>query len=149
MGSDRVQVGGRYDWEASRTTGFTVQGDAYGGRLGLINSIDSTISGGNALARLRHEGRRGLSQLSAYFDRVERTVAGQFGERRHTFDADAQHSAVLAQHHALVFGGGYRASSDDTDRTRSGRCDASPSARKIRQRFEHSFLRAGSPRGDR
>ena len=45
------------------------------------------------------------------------TRPGSFGERRHTFDADGQQVVPAGTRHTLVWGGGYRASADDTDVT--------------------------------
>ena len=113
----RGQMGGRYDWKPSRTTDATLQGDAYIGRLGLINSLDTPISGGNVLARLSRQNTRGTTQVTAFFDRVERSVHNQFGEVRNTYDVDAQQTLTVRDRHNLVWGGGYRASRDDTDQT--------------------------------
>jgi iron complex outermembrane receptor protein len=113
----RGQVGGRVDWALSANDDLSVLGDAYIGRLGLINAPDTPISGGNVIARWSRRGRRGSSQVQAYFDRVERHVPRQFGERRNTVDIDAQYGLVGPARHNLVFGGGYRASADETDVT--------------------------------
>lgn len=113
----RGQVGGRVDWSLSARDELTVSGDAYIGRLGLINAPDTPISGGNVIARWNRRGPRGSSQVQAYYDRVERHVPRQFGERRNTVDLDAQYSLAGPARHNLVFGGGYRASADETDVT--------------------------------
>jgi iron complex outermembrane receptor protein len=113
----RAQAGGRYDWQASSSDEVSVLGDAYVGRLGLLNSPDTSISGGNVLARWSRRTGRGGWQAQTYYDRVERRVPNQFGERRNTFDVDLQQNLALAGRHSLVFGGGYRASADDTDVT--------------------------------
>ena len=113
----RGQVGGRVDWSLSASDELSVFGDAYIGRLGLINAPDTPISGGNVIARWSRRGPRGSSQVQAYYDRVERHVPRQFGERRNTIDLDAQHSLTALARHNLVFGGGYRASADETDVT--------------------------------
>jgi iron complex outermembrane recepter protein len=113
----RGQVGGRYDRRLSDADEVTVQGDAYRGRLGLLNSTDTTISGGNVLARWTRRAAAGTTQLQSYVDRVVRRVPDQFGERRTTFDLDAQHHVQAHARHSVVFGAGYRASADDTDAT--------------------------------
>ena len=113
----RGQAGGRYDWKPSKTTDATIQGDAYVGRLGLINSTDTTISGGNVLGRWARRGSRAGTQLTAFYDVVQRHVPGQFGEVRHTFDLDGQQTLAVKDVHSLVWGAGYRASSDRTDHT--------------------------------
>ena len=111
------QMGGRYDWKPGQTTDATLQGDAYIGRLGRINSTDTAISGGNVLARWGRQDTHGRTQVTAFFDRVERRVPNQFGELRHTFDVDAQQTLAVRDRHSLVWGGGYRASRDETDET--------------------------------
>jgi iron complex outermembrane receptor protein len=44
-------------------------------------------------------------------------VPDQFGEVRHTFDVDGQQTLAVKDVHSLVWGGGYRASSDRTEQT--------------------------------
>ena len=113
----RGQFGGRYDRKLTRSADLTVQGDAYIGRLGLINSPDTPISGGNLLARWSQKNTRGSTQITSFVDRVERRVPDQFGERRVTFDLDAQQTMVVREHN-VVWGGGYRGSADETDSTK-------------------------------
>jgi iron complex outermembrane recepter protein len=112
----RAQGGARLDWRLSDANELMLQGDAYAGRLGLMGSPDTDIGGGNVMARWTQRSAHGITQLQTYYDRVSRDVPSQFGERRNTFDVDAQHS-LSAGRHALVFGTGYRASADDTDVT--------------------------------
>jgi iron complex outermembrane recepter protein len=111
----RGQVGGRYDWKPGRSADATVQGDVYVGRLGLITFPDTPISGGNVLGRWSLRGAHGATQITTFFDRTERHIQGQFGEVRRTYDADVQQTLAVEDRHSLVFGGGYRASSDATD----------------------------------
>jgi iron complex outermembrane recepter protein len=113
----RAQMGGRYDWKPGPSTEATVQGDAYVGRLGLLNFTTTPIGGGNILGRWNRRTARGATQITTFFDRVERHVPDQFGEVRHTFDADLQQTFAIEDRHSLVWGGGYRASSDRTDHT--------------------------------
>jgi iron complex outermembrane receptor protein len=113
----RGQVGARSDWAFTDSDDVTIQGDAYLGRLGLLNAPDTSISGGNLLARWTRRSGRDSTQVQTYYDRVVRDVPGQFGERRNTWDVDVQHNLTRVARHAIVFGGGYRASADDTDIT--------------------------------
>ena len=114
----RGQIGGRLDWQASKTADVTVQGDAYTGRLGLLNAPDTSISGGNVVARWTRRNTWGITQAQVFYDRVARDVPDQFGERRNTFDIDVQQNVSHISGHSIVFGGGYRISDDDTDITR-------------------------------
>ena len=84
----RGQVGGRLDWRASKTADVTVQGDAYTGQLGLLNSPDTSISSGNVVARWTRRNTWGITQAQVFYDRLPRDVPDQFGERRNTFDID-------------------------------------------------------------
>jgi iron complex outermembrane receptor protein len=114
----RGQVGFRADWDRSAREQITVQGDAYLGRLGLMDLPDTPVSGGNLLARWTHTTVGGAQwQVQAYYDRVARTVANQFGEKRNTFDIEVQHQSQAGDRHHLLWGGGYRVSSDATART--------------------------------
>jgi iron complex outermembrane receptor protein len=108
----RGQMGGRFDWEPSKSTDATLQGDAYVGRLGLIDSTDTSISGGNVLGRWGRKTPRSALQLTAFYDVVQRHVPDQFGEVHHTFDLDAQETRAVEDVHSLVWGGGYRVTSD-------------------------------------
>ena len=113
----RGQAGGRYDWKPSKSTDATLQGDAYAGRLGLINSTDTSISGGNVLGRWARKSPRSGTQVTAFYDVVQRHVPDQFGEVHHTFDVDAQQTLAVRDVHSLVWGGGYRATIDRTEET--------------------------------
>ena len=116
----RGQAGFRADWDRSAREQLTVQGDAYIGRLGLMDSPDTPVSGGNLLAHWTFTTEGGSQwQVQAYYDRVARTVANQFGEKRNTFDIELQHESRMGQRHYLLWGGGYRVSSDTTAKTPS------------------------------
>jgi iron complex outermembrane recepter protein len=69
------------------------------------------------LGRWTRRGPGGTTQAQVYYDRVERHVPNQFGERRNTVDLDVQHALAPRGRHSLVVGSGYRASADDTDST--------------------------------
>jgi iron complex outermembrane receptor protein len=116
----RGQAGFRADWDRTSREQFTLQGDVYIGRLGLLNSADTPVSGGNLLARWTRTTVSGSQwQVQAYYDRVARTVPDQFGEKRNTFDIEIQHESLLGTRHHLMWGGGYRVSSDSTAVTRA------------------------------
>ena len=114
----RGQAGFRADWDRSARDQITVQGDAYIGRLGLMDLEDTPVSGGNLLARWTHTTVGGSQwQVQAYYDRVARTVQDQFGEKRNTFDLEIQHESQAGIRHHILWGGGYRVSSDTTAQT--------------------------------
>jgi iron complex outermembrane receptor protein len=114
----RGQTGFRIDWDRSSRNQFTVQGDLYVGRLGLRNSADTPVSGGDLVARWTHVGVRGQRwETKVYYDRVARTVPGQVGEKRNTVDFEIQQELTRGTRHHIVWGGGYRASSDHTAST--------------------------------
>ena len=107
-GWTRGQVGFRTDW-VTGTSGFTLQGDAYQGKLDQAAGNDSTISGGNLLGRWNRDlaGWGGL-QVQAYFDNTERDIPGTFAEHLNIFDFEFQHSLRAIGSHAITWGGGYR-----------------------------------------
>ena len=114
----RGQAGFRADWSESSRNQFTLQGDAYIGRLGLLGSADTPVSGGNILGRWTHVTTGGQRwEGHAYYDRVARTVPNQVGEKRNTFNVEAHQELTAGRRHHVVWGGGYRVSSDDTAHT--------------------------------
>jgi iron complex outermembrane receptor protein len=58
----------------------------------------------------------GSSRLQVYFDNTDRDIPGSFNERRDTFDLDFQYG-FRAGNHEIVWGAGYRLTSDDLDNT--------------------------------
>ena len=74
----------------------------------------TSFSGANLLARWtrRHSGRS-QTQFQVYFDRVNRDNLLEHGTSYNQGDVDLQHQQDLARHR-LVFGVGYRVSSDHT-----------------------------------
>lgn len=109
-GGEMAHAGFRLDWqEGGHALAF--HGDAYEGDYGnLIGPRE--VRGANLVGRWQGAGPRGTDfRLQAYYDRTEREQAGVFGEVRDTFDIEFNRLTPLA-HHALVWGGGYRASRD-------------------------------------
>jgi iron complex outermembrane receptor protein len=110
---------------------FKIQGDVYDARmsdllrgdftLGTLPGPDTPgdidIAGFNLLARwLRGTEDGGHIRLQAYLDNTDRNIPGSFNERRDTFDLDFQHG-LTAGAHDIVWGAGYRVTSDDLDNT--------------------------------
>ncbi|NVN89352.1 MAG: TonB-dependent receptor [Desulfuromonadales bacterium] len=121
---DVVRGGFRADWEPSGHDVLTFQGDIYSGESGQTMSLPGTtptvfpsrinLSGGNLLTRWErqlHDGG-GLS-LQAYYDHTRRFDA-YMKESRDTIDVDFNHRMRLLGNHELVWGGGYRWTTDAT-----------------------------------
>ncbi len=130
-GADGWQVGRggfRFDWNLAASDSLTVQGDYYDGEVGAnitTTSLsppfarpvigDFPISGGNILGRWK----RSLSSTSGlllqlYYDRTERK-SPVHREARDTVDLEFQHTFVLGRRHEIVWGLGYRFTSDQID----------------------------------
>jgi len=120
--------GFRVDDTLSKKDALTVQGDLYTGREGAsiihIFSVDppdtdvlftsSRLAGGNVLGRWSHEqSNRSNTTLQLYFDNYTRSGPEAF-ESRDTFDIDFDHHLTLSRRHDLIWGAGYRRSSDHT-----------------------------------
>jgi len=115
-----ARAGFRIDWDMSPSDEVTVQGDWYAGAMGqetylpnfdtFIEDID--VAGGNLLARWSHEVDP-LSNVSlqAYYDRTEREEA-MIEEDRDTFDLDFQWRLPVFEKHEVVWGLGYRYTTD-------------------------------------
>ena len=126
--NDRSQLasgGFRLDWEPAAPNRLTVQGGVYGGSMDqtytfpaltppFVEEYPRTIhvSGANVLGRWTHDFAEGNQlQVQGYFDHTRRD-AGFFAESRDTVDVDAQHRFSLGSRNELVWGLGYRLSSD-------------------------------------
>lgn len=126
------QMGFRADWRKSDRDTITLQGDTYSGENGTETNIaffsppsqaniDSTsfVSGGNFLARWKHELKNGSGfQLQAYFDRTNRQDA-QFGETRDTFDVDFIDHLKLPKNQDIIWGLGARVSPSEFIQTQA------------------------------
>jgi iron complex outermembrane receptor protein len=117
--------GFRLDWAAVAQDAVTVQGDIYRGDVGQITTRNlltppfilataerDTVAGGNLSGRWRHDfsARSNLS-LQLYYDRTERSLVGA-KEVRDTVDLDLQHRSQLTGWNEVVWGMGYRFTSD-------------------------------------
>lgn len=122
--------GFRMDSHLSPADSLTVQGDAYSGREGAeiihtsleelenVNvSRHANLSGENILGRWNHAlSKRSDTSLQVYFDRYKRN-GPESNETRNTIDVDFQHHVALSARHDLIWGLGYRRSSDTTEGT--------------------------------
>ncbi|HWM90553.1 MAG TPA: TonB-dependent receptor [Thermoanaerobaculia bacterium] len=103
------QGGFRADWGGAGRDAFTVQGDAYTGRLGETTRDDTDLDGGNLLGRWsRTFSEESDLELQVYWDRTHRRIPNLFEEHLDTLDLDFQHRLPLADRHDLVWGFGYR-----------------------------------------
>jgi iron complex outermembrane receptor protein len=111
-GWHRAQTGFRTDW-GSTGRSFTLQGDAYDGRLHQQGTQDIKISGANLNGRMSRtlEGGSTLS-LQAYWDHTERNQPLAYAEHLDTFDIQLQHALQLTPSQQVVWGGGYRLAQD-------------------------------------
>jgi iron complex outermembrane receptor protein len=115
------QLGFRTDWDAKNNDHLTIQGDMYKGGVGEIVGFGSftpqqqiilnqavAVSGGNMLARWRHDLRDGSDlQIQAYYDRTD-AIAPHYEETRNTFDLDFIHHLILRGHQDFIWGIGAR-----------------------------------------
>ena len=105
---DGRQAGFRLDWGEGKN-GYTLQGDAFTNAF----SAGGSTSGGNVLGRwTRVLGEDSALEVQGYYDKVDRSTPG-VTDKLETFDIQAQHSFPLGSRHAIVWGGGYRASNDE------------------------------------
>jgi iron complex outermembrane receptor protein len=113
-----AQGGFRVDGDISPRDALTIQGDFYDGRSAQPTPGDIAVSGANALARWS----RGFSEksdlkLQVYLDYTHRFMPGSFGEDLTTLDLDFQHRFALGDGNGIVWGLGYRQSSDSIDKS--------------------------------
>lgn len=123
--------GFRVDWDPGRTgcDQLTLQGDVYETPAGVRNIVplmtppfvaafdtDEIFRGSNVLARWKHVVDEDRDwQVQAYYDFTQfNTGDGLFSrENRDTFDLDFQHRFPLSERQNVVWGAGYRLTSDD------------------------------------
>jgi iron complex outermembrane receptor protein len=121
------QGGFRTDWDLSRRDALTVQGDLMGIHAGETDNVTffnalplqatvnskTTVAAGNILGRwIRTLSPRSDISLQAYYDAYNRYDEGGL-ERRKTFDLDFHHHFAAGSRHDIVWGLGYRVTSDD------------------------------------
>src|SRR5690554_7678941 len=88
---ERTQTGFRADWGHSHET-FTLQGDAYKGRIRQPNLNSIEITGANLLARRGWEfSPYSRLTLQGYVDHSQRDQPGLVAQRLNTLDLELQH----------------------------------------------------------
>ncbi len=124
--SEAFRGGFRFDWDKTEDDHITIQGDVYEGNFGqnLINTISGGVTypadnvdvrGTNILTRwTRTLSETSDMSLQLYYDRTERHTQA-LDETRDTFDVDFQHSFQLNENNNLIWGLGYRNTSDNTN----------------------------------
>jgi iron complex outermembrane receptor protein len=111
-GWNKGQMGFRADWDAASDS-FTLQGDAYDGKLEQQPQGTADIAGMNLLAHWSRKFADGSSlRLQGYYDRTERDIPGLFGENLDIMDVELQHAIRPLGAHELVWGAGYRYAND-------------------------------------
>src|SRR6266545_526140 len=109
------QGGFRSDWKTAGDDAVTVQGDVYSGRIGEPGIDDSDRDGGNLLGRWSHHPSPSKGyELQVYWDRTHRSVPTAYEEHRDTWDVDFQRNRRLGERQAVMWGLGYRYTSDRT-----------------------------------
>jgi iron complex outermembrane receptor protein len=106
-GFGRTQTGFRMDWGNSND-GFTLQGDAYSGRLHQTGTDDIQISGANILGRSSWQLSDSKISIQAYLDHTERDQPTAFAQNMNTWDVEFQHELAVGTAQSVVWGAGYR-----------------------------------------
>ena len=127
---EMTRGGFRLDWTGLEQNAFTVQGDYYSGNEGetVVNKsitppfnttseTNQDVDGGYLLGRWENTLSESSNlSLQFYYDRNRRKLS--FIEKeRDTVDIDFQHRFLLGRRHDVIWGGGYRFSTDDFKNT--------------------------------
>jgi iron complex outermembrane receptor protein len=128
--SRAARVGFRSDWSPAANHRLTLSGQAYTAPTGDAWTVANTTSPqGFTLSKRRQDGKGGHllgrsewtladgsdAALQAYVDYSNIDLQGAFTEQRTTADVDFQHRIPLGERHDLIWGLGYRYSSDHID----------------------------------
>ncbi len=125
---DVLRGGFRADWEVSGHDSLTLQGDIYDGDAGqtvpssgslvppfwLVIDDEVEIFGGNVRAYWSHDfSEKSDMTFQLYYDRTER-VENTYRKKRDTVDFDFHHRFEFGEHQEVVWGAGYRFTTDET-----------------------------------
>jgi iron complex outermembrane receptor protein len=124
-GWDEGRGGFRFDYKSSADQILTAQGDIYDGRAGVtylvpgveapyMNVVEdqSKLFGGNVLARWTQQFSESSGwTVQAYYDHASRQDILVDGYQ-HIFDIDAQHRFSATSRQKVIYGFGYRRTSD-------------------------------------
>jgi iron complex outermembrane recepter protein len=128
---DGLRGGFRLDWKPTVKDALTLQGDYYRSHNGetrtdvrldspTIRSVDERYrnTGGNVLGRWTHTFSD-ASELSiqGFYDHFRHGLAGVY-ETRDTWDLEMQHRFALGSRHQIIWGAGYRQTSDQFSASR-------------------------------
>ncbi len=121
-------AGFRADWALAGGDAVTAQGDAYDGNsdysaryiqlappAAIPQDFGNTLKGNNLLLRWKHvQSASSEWSLQFFYDAYQRQDV-KLGEKRETYDVDFQHRQVWAEKHDIVWGLGWRRTSDDME----------------------------------
>ncbi|MCP4690362.1 MAG: TonB-dependent receptor [Desulfobacterales bacterium] len=122
---NKFLAGFRADWRPSADNSLTIQGDVYRADCGMASIAPMTtppyaevlrvradMEGGNLLARWKHSfSKAGDLALQMYWDH-SKMASPLIDEVRDTLDVDIQHGFTLGERHKIIWGLGYRWTSD-------------------------------------
>jgi iron complex outermembrane receptor protein len=112
---EQTQAGFRTDWSRGEQDRFTVQGDVYDGSIDT--AAETQMEGHNLIGRwTRILSDSSDLSLQFFYDHYKRDVPSAtagYVEERDTYDIDFQHRFQWRPKHEILWGGGYRRSSDD------------------------------------
>jgi iron complex outermembrane receptor protein len=121
------RLGFRVDWDVNPLNDLMVQGDAFAGREHDVFTVPTPVppfsapatgigdvSGGYMLARWRHQFLNDTAlEVQTFYDSTTMDSA-VLRERRDTFDIELQHRFRWGDRQEIVWGGGYRMTTDET-----------------------------------
>lgn len=115
-GSQEGAGGFRIDSDPNDRNHLTLQSDLLYNDFGLLSEDTAVNRDAYLLGRWTHQFSSDSElQLRTYYERFERNVPRQFGEKRNTYDVDAQYRFSVGDRNTFVTGMEYRASADQTE----------------------------------